>query len=518
MSLTTILTAIRRYWTLILLAVLIAYYYYTRYVALHVHHKTNQQVRAQHPKIDKRWIRRIPEGLIIGKSDNSHYYCIPEKATEHGFEMQHCLVIGGSGTGKTSSVYADSLLANWDNAVNRPELAYHVLAIDIKGELHQNFCPSLIRPDLDAEDANLYYLLDPTDRDYSVGYDPFADLGDYPSRDQTIQTSSDIAAAYVPVSDKDRYFSSNAQTMLAGFVAACIESSPRIDLVSMMQRVLAEGVKAVMEDVMSRALPGSATIYFLGRYQGKGQDNESLDDIISTMTTSLTCFALDSVAYMLRDNPVRIGTSAIRRKSVILSVPDYLLDEQTFAPVYRMILTLEQRYLTSRIPEPGTPPMVLFYDELYSLGGSENGKGIPGLQHFVSIARGYGCAVIAAIQSTKMLEQQYGREGARILEDNMAKCILQITDPDTIKAAVDWTGKYTERRVSTSDSNKMTSTVSWSQEPIFDSSDFAALAGRKKVIIIPVNDKFCQIRKSQWFADPYFKQLQKQITKQPSDK
>ena len=117
-----------------------------------------------------------------------------------------------------------------------------------------------------------------------------------------------------------------------------------------------------------------------------------------------------------------------------------------------------------------------------------------------------------------MLEQQYGREGARILEDNMAKCILQITDPDTIKAAVDWTGKYTERRVSTSDSNKMTSTVSWSQEPIFDSSDFAALAGRKKVIIIPVNDKFCQIRKSQWFADPYFKQLQKQITKQPSDK
>ena len=508
-----ILTFCREWWALLLMIPLYLYYMYQRHDSLHTYHPTNQRRKAQNPPVDKRWRRTRPEGVVLGKVGRN-WYCVPEKAAGHGYEMQHVLVIGGSGTGKTSSVFAESILQNYQDMVEHPERAFRFLAVDIKGELHKTFCPPLLSIENDPDDANPYYLLDPIDRDHSVGFDPFGliDETPYADRDLIIQVSSDIASSFVSVSEKDRYFSANALTLLSGFVAACIESSPRIEMVDMMHRILTEGVKTVMKEVYAEALPESATRFFLGRFQDKGDDNESFDDIASTMTTALNAFALNSVSYMLKDNPRKISVSAIRKKSIILSVPDSMLDENTFAPVYRMILTCMQRYLISRIPEKGTPATVLFYDELFSLGGSETGSGIPGLQHFMSIARQYGCAVVAAIQSEKMLTKQYGKDGAKILEDNMLKCILQITDGDTIRSAIDWTGKYVERKVSTSNSRKMTSNISWTREPVFDSSDFSSLVGQQKVIVVPLNDGFSRITKSQWFNESHYKTLQKKIT------
>lgn len=484
------------------------------------HPKTKQQKAAQSPPIAKRWRQKIPQGLVLGKVNKKEYFCLPEMKTDNGFSVGHCLVMGGSGTGKTSSVYAESILADWNNKIHHPELFYTFLAVDIKGELHLNFCPAIYPPNSKRGHKNPYYLLDPTDRDLSYGYNPFCliDDADYVTHDLIIQVSSDIASAFVSVGEKDKYFSQNALSILTGLVAYCIEHSPRIELVDMMQRIISEDVKQILQEIYEEALPDSVAMHFLGRFQGKGKDNESFDDIISTLTTQLNAFALDSVVYMLKDNPHRISVADIRRKPIILSVPDSMLDENTFAPVYRMVLASMQRYLISKIPKPGTRPVVLFYDELFSLGGSEKGNGIADLQHFMSIARQYGAAVVAAVQSEKMLVKQYGREGSKILEDNMAKVILQLTDVDSIRSAIDWTGKFDERNQSISTGSKMSGTISWSKQNIFDSSDFTSLVGQQKVIVVPLDDHFMRIKKSQWFKEPDFKEVQKQITAKPEDR
>lgn len=501
------------------IGILLLYNEKSRHDALHKHSITKQQRAAQNPPIDNRWKQKIPQGLVLGKV-GSKWFCLPEKATESGFSVGHCLVLGGSGTGKTSSVYAESIMADWINKEEHPELFYSFLAVDIKGEIHKTFCPPVAPPDSEEGKDNPYYLLDPVDRELSYGYNPFCliDTADYVSRDLIIQVSSDIASAFVSVSEKDRYFSANALTILTGLVAYCIESSPRIELVDMMQRIISEDVKALLNEVMEKALVGSVTMHFLGRFQGKGDSNESFNDIISTLTTQLNAFALDAVVYMLRDNPHKIGVNAIREKPIILSVPDNLLDENTFAPVYRMIMTSMQRYLISKIPEPGTKPVVLFYDELFSLGGSEKGSGIPDLQHFMSIARQYGAAVVAAVQSEKMLVKQYDFEGSKILEDNMCKVILQITDADSVRSAKDWTGKFDDRSVSVNANSKLSTTVSWHQRDVFEGSDFSSLVSRKKVIVVPLDDHFMAVGKSQWFREPFFKRAQERITNKFNDK
>lgn len=495
-----------------LLAAMWIWYRKLRHDAMTKRDKTRQQKQAQSPSIAKRWRQKIPQGLVLGRANKREYFCLPEKAADSGFSVGHALVMGGSGTGKTSSVYAMSILSDFINKKDNPDLFYNFLAVDIKGEIHKTFCPP-VHPPAEGKE-NPYFLIDPTDRELSYGYNPFCliDDADYVSHDLIIQVSSDIASAFVPVSDKDRYFSQNALSILTGCVAYCIEHSPRIELADMMRCLISEDVKSVMQEIWEDARPDSVAMHFLGRFQGKSKDNESLDDIISTLTTQLNAFALDATTYMLRDNPYRISAADIRKKPIILSVPDNLLDENTFAPVYRMILTSMQRYLISRIPPPGTTPVVLFYDELFSLGGSEKGSGIPDLQHFLSISRQYGAAVVAAVQSEKMLVKQYGREGAKILEDNMCKVILQITDADTIRAAKDWTGQFKERNISVNSGSQMTSSISFSKQDIFDGADFSSLVAQQKVVVVPLDDHFMTIRKAQWFREPEFIQMQKEIT------
>lgn len=505
MHLEEVVKILREYWQIPLLLGLYAIYEYLRYDALHHYRKSTHRVRAQNPKPNKCFLKKKPQGIVCGKY-GSEYYCLPELKSKSGYEIMHALVIGGSGTGKTSSIYAESILSDWKNMEENPQLAFNFLAVDIKGEIHKNFCP----PVGDPEECNAYYLLDPIDRKHSYGFDPFGLLNER-DRDSLMQLSSDIAASFVKVTEKDPYFGPNGMTMLTGFIAFCMESSPKIELVTMMRRILQEDVKALLKEAYDSTGEGSATRFYLGRFVTKEEGNESLDDIISTMTTSLTAFGLDSVKYMLQDNPYKISMDAIREKPIILSVPDNMLDEQTFAPVYRMILTCIQRYLISKIPCDGERPVVLFYDEFFSLGGSENGAGIPGIQHFMSIARQYGVACCAAVQSEKMLVKQYGRDGANILEDNMVKIILHISDTDTIKAAQEWTGKFVERCVSTNDGHTMSSTVSWRENSIFNGSDFMSLVKSKKVIVVPLTDKFGSIEKSQWFKEQYYKKIQQKI-------
>ena len=508
MQIKNVLDLLGTYWQIPLLAGIFGLYEYERYDALHNHRKTTQHVRAQKPRVDKKYLKRDPQGIVCGKVGGK-FYCLPEQKTESGYEMMHALVIGGSGTGKTSSVYAESILADWKNMKETPHLAYNFLAIDIKGELHERFCPPVGGP----EEDNSYYLIDPVDKEHSYGFDPFGMMDELyvRDRDSVMQTASDIASAFITVTERDAYFSKNALSMLSGFIAYCMESCPRIEFVDMMQMLLQRDVKELLHTACDSMEEGSATRFYLGRFYSKSNENESLEDIISTMTTSLSAFGLDSVKYMLKDNGHKISADWIRKKPVILSVPDNMLDENTFAPIYRMIITLMQGYLISRVPCDEERPVVLFYDELFSMGGAEKGAGIPGLQKFMSIARQYGVACCAAVQSEKMLVKQYGREGAKILEDNMVKVILNISDSDTIKAAKEWTGKFDNRNVSTTNGRVTSSTISWSEQDIFSGADFTSLVSKKRVIVVPLIDSFAQVEKSQWFKEKKFLHMQESL-------
>lgn len=61
---------------------------------------------AIYPKVPPELLSKEPEGIILGKYKN-RYVRIPLK------DVYHYCILGGSGSGKTSTVLLDSLLANF---------------------------------------------------------------------------------------------------------------------------------------------------------------------------------------------------------------------------------------------------------------------------------------------------------------------------------------------------------------------------------------------------------------------
>jgi type IV secretion system protein VirD4 len=109
----------------------------------------------------------------------------------------HVLVIGGTGSGKSSCV-AIPTLRNWKGAV---------FAVDIKGELHANT----------KEQRQNIKLFSPADKNNAYSYDPFVFLNKSPNPAQEARA---IAQAIIPLPPdaKEPFWVESAQIILTGAI------------------------------------------------------------------------------------------------------------------------------------------------------------------------------------------------------------------------------------------------------------------------------------------------------------
>ena len=85
-----------------------------------------QKRSAMYPAVPTELLSTEPAGIILGKW-KSKYVRIPLD------KIYHYCILGGPGSGKTSTVLLDTLLSNFATKKN----TFQVFAIDIKGELNQ---------------------------------------------------------------------------------------------------------------------------------------------------------------------------------------------------------------------------------------------------------------------------------------------------------------------------------------------------------------------------------------------
>lgn len=454
----------------------------------------SRQKRAQNPRIPREFLKAIPEGFVIGTAGSlkKKYFCIPEK----GSNMIHAIVFGGSGSGKSSGPIISSMLANLERE-KHGEQAFTYVAVDIKGELH-----SMLPRDS-------YLLIDPTDRENSVGWDPYYLLNQNQleslDQDLVIRVFSNIASSFIPSGNPEAaFFSSNAKSLLAGLL--CWGYFKGIGMVDMVQKILTSNVTDLLKECLADCDEDSVAYSWLGKFQGdKLQSSEAFQNFVSEMCTQLSCFKLSSVQYILRDNLNKIGPDAVRKKNVFLAVPDTMLTEEQFSPIFRMILEQEMQYLTEKEPEKGTKPVGLILDEAYKLGGESKGHGLELLPGYLSYARSFLSFVWISFQGKSQIEQQYGREGCRVIMDNTrCKIFLESSDIPTINDAVELCGKFYDRE-SNVNTDKLQTSLSWREKNIFEKSDFPTLAARGRVIVILQMGKntFYNVKKLQWFKDKY---------------
>ena len=453
---------------------------------LTTYQKSKQQIRAQNPPVDKKWKWKEPKhSIVIGEAEKS-YFAVPERK-----DLLNILLLGGSGSGKTSGPLACTIIQNAQDRFLDPDNTFTYMCIDLKGEIHR------LIPD------SLYVKIDPTDRLHSVGWDPYFRLTsvDRPSDDLKIEVFSGIAKSLIPISEKNRYFSDNATAMLSGFLAYGYEQKQ--GMVDTVLELITNNVPDHLARVCESMDPNSVPAFFLKKFSGKS--SEGFEDVCSTMTTSLSCFSLQEVQYVLRDNPLLIGPDKVRETNVFLAVPDNLLTESQFAPIFRMIIEQQMTFLTMKLPETDTHPVGILIDEFYAIGQ------LSIIKHQLSICRGYGVFIFLCTQSVAGIEELYGKEGARIIMENCRiKIILELTDSGSASAAVDWCGTFHERMVSKNNRHNSGITVSWQVKNVFDKADFTDLVARKRVIVITPSG-MNQITKLQWFRSKYFKRVHDEL-------
>lgn len=346
-----------------------------RHKAFTRHDITRYKKAAQNPPVPKRWKRKFPEGIVIGECPGwqKEFFVIPTDECLSG------LIFGGSGSGKTTGPLLCTLLSNLERrqeAKERPDLPDHSfthMTVDLKGELHAMM----------PKDS--YYLIDPEDRPNSVGWDPYYRLNreQEPSDDLKMQVFSGIAESFVPKgSDDAAFFTENAAGLLAGFL--CWGYEHQYGFIDMVQKILGTNPKELLEGCLKDCDEDSVAFGYLAKITG-ADESEAFQNFYSEMVTKLSCCKLQSVQYILRDNPVKIGPNKVRENDVFLAVPDHMLTEPLFSPIIRLILEQTMTYLTLKLPPKGTRPVMICIDELFAVGGGTRGKGVSGLEKFLSI-------------------------------------------------------------------------------------------------------------------------------------
>ena len=144
-----------------------------------------QKRAATYPKIPRRIDFKRTQGIILG-CDKGRYVRIKN-------QIIHSCIVGGSGSGKTSAVILDTLLANY----SAPEPEMLTFCIDIKGELHKKS---------HEKDDSAIYVVDPSDR-RTAGWDAWYRLHGNPTDDLIVESMEEIAEALiVSTNPKDMFF------------------------------------------------------------------------------------------------------------------------------------------------------------------------------------------------------------------------------------------------------------------------------------------------------------------------
>lgn len=432
---------------------------------------------AMYPKIPPELLSREPEGIILGKYKN-RYVRIPLK------DVYHYCILGGSGSGKTSTVLLDTLLANFATGRND----FQTFCIDIKGEIHEKSTY--------AYDENVL-VVDPTNRT-STGWDVYYRLHGNPSDDLIVEAIEEISQALIiSTNPKDNFFVENARTMFTGLLVYYFKQGE--SFIDSVNKILESEIKSLIAEIIKNSEPSDLHYKYLAKFAGK--DAESVVDCEVEMCTSLSVFSKSDIRFCFRDNfqkasPYSFGEG----KSVFLAIPEHMLE--SYKAIMRLC-TIQTLKELERRSEEEIKPMLLIIDEFACLGRME------GIFNALATLRSKKVMVMLAFQSLAQCETIYSKEETRVLMENCrVKVICEVSDPNSAKAVQDWCGKYRDKKETLNGGKNRHKSYTYEDKPIVEPDDLITLVKKEEeILVISGNCGYLRPKKCYYFKDPKLKAL-----------
>lgn len=434
--------------------------------------------KAMYPDVAPELISDIPTGVILGKDRNTgKYVCADLK------DDAHYLVIGGSGSGKSSSLSIPLLLSN-------PDTTFFV--IDVKGEL------SYKSTKLGSGNRKIF---NPNDRS-TYGYDPFYKLNEKSTAQDILDVMQSISAALVPMSAdlKDPFWKLSARNYLAGLLIYFYKEGHHnfIDCIDeIMGRPAEENIKLVMEG----ADPESAEYHKIVQFSS--MEAETLGGIIAEVNNHLGIFVDDQdLRYAFKHNYNKVNPLMLEEQiSLFITIEEHRLT--TYVDVLQLVINQTLEQLEQRRED--SHPVVLLLEELPRILSA--GK-IARLLDGARTLRSRKVRLFLVTQSIEALQIAYSEPEVTDLISNCGyTVVLSASSSKTQKTICEWCGKYMARKQSwTGEGKTRKSSVSYEEKSIVEPSDLMKLQRTGEAILITPYG-YCRVKKAPYYKDPYLKPL-----------
>ncbi|MCL2671293.1 MAG: type IV secretory system conjugative DNA transfer family protein [Clostridiales bacterium] len=403
----------------------------------------------------------IRSGVFFGKHDCR---CIRKPQDMDG----HVLVIGGTGSGKTSCIAIPTLRA-WGG---------RVFAIDIKGELYDRTIA--YRPDI--------HIFNPLQA-CSYGYDPYYTLKD--SRNAA-QEAKAIAQALIPRPPdiKDPFWVESAQNLLTGAILHFYnEGLSFIDTIKAIQRL---PQNSLIEEIAQSNT--KETRYYINNFVGMA--DKTLSGIVSELSRNIVTIAADKdLVDALSRNKIITPADLENGADVYIQIPEHLLEQ--WNPIVTLIVNQFLSYFEQR-RYTDTTPILFLLDEFPRLGR------IPAIQNGLATLRSRKVTLCLVIQNIAQLSAIYGRDNANVILGNCDyKAVLGASDYDTQRYLSAMCGLYIKRMASAGYQAPLPMSVNEGAAeqfaPIIPEADFGIM--NDIVLINPLGEDstFCRVEK-----EPYY--------------
>lgn len=431
---------------------------------------------AMYPKVPPELLSKEPEGIILGKY-KERYVRIPLK------DIYHYCILGGSGSGKTSTVLLDTLLANFATGRN----AFQTFCIDIKGEISQK--------STFAYDENVL-IVDPSDRT-TVGWDVYYRLHDNPSDDLIIEAIEEVSQALIiSTNPKDNFFVENARTMFTGLLVYYFKQGE--SFIDSVNKILESEIKSLIAEIIKNSEPSDLHYKYLAKFAGK--DAESVEDCMVELTTSLSVFSKSDIKFCFRDNYQKASPYSFKEgKSVFLAIPEYMLE--SYKAIMRLCTVQTLKELERRSEEE-TTPMLLIIDEFARLGRME------GIFNALATLRSKKVMVMLAFQSLAQCEVIYSKAESRVLMENCRiKAICECSDDESSKTISGWCGKYRDKKETLNGGKNQHKSYTYEDKSIVEPADLITLVKKEEEILVVSGIGYLRPKKCYYFKDEKLKAL-----------
>lgn len=471
----------------------------------------------------------------------------------------HCLVIGTTGSGKTSRLVLPTL-----NFLARSKLKPSVVMADPKGELFEATSKTFQDNGYKIISINLRDVIDKSDcwnpcymawkyyqeavnqksqikvvkgmdrkkiqQTYKIATDiseykdefyvynniAFATLDDcsleIKRRESTLKGKAideinDIVLTLFPEKDpKDSYWVKSAANVVAGILIGMLEDSENPELgitennfnLSSVASNLTLNASSIMDYFDIRDVSSAARARARGTLSAGG---ETKGTITSTIQSGLYPFTEPDIQYATCQNDIDLTEVGKKPCAVYLIVPDEKENRHVFASLFITQLYKALIDVASHTKENTLPhPVNFIIDEFANI------PKIPGMDNKITVSRSRGIFFMLIIQGLNQLEEKYGKIGDTIRDNCNLLIYLATNDYNTAKYFSDLCGMKTEVNKSQSKSkgkDKSTSTSSsLSSEPLIRPEELLRLQEGESVVKM-LRCQPAKLKQGKWWESKY---------------